>query len=375
MPSTTLLRPASNPRSAVGPAQAPSKPVDFAPTFFRTVALIIVVLWHWGFATVRWDAAGPHSGNPLHLVPGGFLITWFLQIMPVFFIIGGWASHGSLTRHLDNGRPVGAWVRKRALRLAVPVLPLVGALIFAKVALSPWAFGVALLAVSPLWFLGVYLPLTALTPILVRWHRRSPIAAMLAAVAAVGVVQYARFVLDVSGIAITLLSFLVVWGTAYQLGFFFDDVRRDPNLARRCVIVGAAGMTIGWVLGYSLSMVTTVNDKISNMGPPTMQIVFLAMFQLGLVGLVASRVDALQHRANVRRLIDWIDANQMRIYAIHLPIWVAFLVLARHTPVALGGTPSLTWLALRPFWTIVPGIVLIVVLRRRAADASTKIIA
>ncbi len=327
-------------------------------TFLRSAALVVVVLWHWVFATVRWDATGPRSGNPLHLVTGGFVLTWFLQVMPLFFILGGWASKGSYQRSLERGE-VG-WVRKRIARLVRPVIPLLAALIVAKLAFSPWLFGVVLLAVSPLWFLGVYVPLTALTPVLVR----APRASFLVSIVGVLVIQYVHVVLRVGGLTVALLSFLCVWGTTYQLGFALGKIRNNRRLATASLAVGVTGIIAGSAFGYSLSMVTRVNDSRSNMGPPTIQIVFLALFQLGLIGVLQRTLSRIAAGRRMTQLATFVDSHQMKIYAIHLPIWVGLLVLLRNTPLAVGEHATPSWLALRPVWLILPGAVLLVALRR-----------
>jgi hypothetical protein len=348
-----LVRPAT-------PATAVAAP-DSLFTFVRAASLIVVVLWHWVFATIRWDGNGPHAGNPLHLVTGGFVLTWFLQVMPLFFIIGGWASIGSYQRAMKRGE--SDWVRKRVSRLVKPVLPLVGAVLVAKFACSSWVFGVVLLAVSPLWFLAVYVPLTALTPMLVRTHQRAPKMLLAASVGAVLAIQYVHFALGVGGVAITLASFLCVWGTAYQLGFFLEQIRNDRRLALGALFTGLVGIIGSSAFGYSLSMVTRVNDTRSNMGPPTIQIVFLALFQIGLICVFQNALRRLASGRVAAQVVAFIDAHQMTIYAIHLPIWVAVLVLFRSTPLALADQATLGWVVSRPIWFLVPGALLVVSLR------------
>ncbi len=349
-----LVRPAT--AAAVGGA-AP----DPLFTFVRSAALVVVVLWHWVFATIRWDGNGPHVGNPLHLVTGGFVLTWFLQVMPLFFIVGGWASIGSYERSVERGET--AWVRKRVIRLVKPVLPLVAAVLVAKFALSAWVFGVVLLAVSPLWFLGVYVPLTVLTPVLVRAHKRAPGSMLGLSIGVVIALQYVHFVLNVGGVAITLLSFLSVWGTAYQLGFVLEQVRKDRRLALASLVVGLTGIIGSSAFDYSLSMVTRITDARSNMGPPTIQIVFLALFQMGLICMFQTTLRRFADRASVARIVAFFDAHQMTIYAVHLPIWVAVLVLLRSTPLALADRATLGWLVTRPLWLLAPGAVLVGALR------------
>jgi hypothetical protein len=336
---------------------APSNDRDTDSALFtavRALALAVVVLWHWVFATVRWTANGPRTGNPLHLVPAGFVLTWFLQVMPLFFLIGGWASRGSYDRHAARGRTDRSWLRARCLRLAAPVFPLVVGLVIAKITLSPWAFGVVLLAVSPLWFLGVYLPLTLVTPLLVRAHRGSTAVTLTASASMVALLQYARFVFNRGGLAITLLSFLAVWGFVYQVGFHLDRLCANRFFAVRTALLGIAGIIAGTFLGFSPSMVTTTTDKISNMGPPTMQIMMLGLFQAGLIATFAPQLTKFAKRIQVESLTQWIDARQMKIYTWHLPIWVVLLLIARNTSMALTTTATSHWLLHRPIWLLVP---------------------
>lgn len=351
-------------RTTIAPVEVHDA-TDSLLTFVRSMALVVVVLWHWVFTTIRWDGNGPHSGNPLHLVPGGFVLTWFLQVMPLFFIVGGWTSMKSYERSVAR-RAQESWVRKRIFGLVAPVLPLVGALMATKIFLSAWLFGVVLLAASPLWFLAVYVPLTILTPTLVRTHRRAPHLFLALSIGAVLAVQYARFALGVSGTALILLSFLGVWGTVYQLGFFFERVRNNRRLAQLCVSVGLSGIILGGAFGYSLSMVTRVNDTVSNMGPPTSQIVFLGLFQIGLVGVLQQQLRCFASRPRVERFIDAVGSSQMKIYAVHLPIWVAVLIALRNTPLALADRATHSWLALRPLWLLLPGAILFYVVKSSA---------
>lgn len=57
----------------------------------RSFSLLIVVLWHWAFTVVIWEADGPHAGNPIGTTQGFWALTWLLQVMPVFFFVGGFA--------------------------------------------------------------------------------------------------------------------------------------------------------------------------------------------------------------------------------------------------------------------------------------------
>jgi Acyltransferase family len=167
---------------------------DQLPTVLRSLALAVVVLWHGALSTLRWDGNGPHAGNPLHLVPGGFVLTWFLQVMPLFFLVGGAVSLGSLRRHFERGGSSKQWVVARVHKLLLPALPLVATAGLAAAFASPSTVGMLKLALSPLWFLGVYAPITVLAPTLYRLHNRFGHRALLGLVGATGAVQLLRTV-------------------------------------------------------------------------------------------------------------------------------------------------------------------------------------
>jgi hypothetical protein len=58
--------------------------------WLRVVSLIVVVLWHWAFTILRWSPEGPRATNPLGFFSGLWILTWLLQVLPVFFYVGGY---------------------------------------------------------------------------------------------------------------------------------------------------------------------------------------------------------------------------------------------------------------------------------------------
>lgn len=79
----------------------------------------------------------------------------------------------------------------------------------------------ARLVPQPLWFLGVYLIVVALAPVMVRLHQRHglrvPAALALGAVA----VDVARLGFGITGAG--YLNVALVWLFAHQLGFLYAD--------------------------------------------------------------------------------------------------------------------------------------------------------
>jgi hypothetical protein len=141
----------------------------------RAFSLLIVVMWHWVFTIVGWRTSGPSANSPLGFTDNLWILTWFLQVMPLFFFVGGYA-HLQLWTKLRGG-PHGRFVLGRLQRLLLPSLALL--LVWVAIATVvnaafhvPWFGKAALLIVSPLWFIAVYLVLVVLAPITIRLHQR-----------------------------------------------------------------------------------------------------------------------------------------------------------------------------------------------------------
>jgi hypothetical protein len=49
----------------------------------------VVVLWHWAFTILRWAPEGA-CDEPAGVFSGLWILTWLLQVLPVFFYVGGY---------------------------------------------------------------------------------------------------------------------------------------------------------------------------------------------------------------------------------------------------------------------------------------------
>jgi hypothetical protein len=74
---------------------------------------------------------------------------------------------------------------------------------------------------QPLWFIGIYLIVTALAPPMRALHQRFGARVLVSLVAGAIIVDVARFLGDAS--AIGYLNFGFVWLFAHQLGYFHAD--------------------------------------------------------------------------------------------------------------------------------------------------------
>ncbi|MFB0630541.1 acyltransferase [Streptomyces sp. AB3(2024)] len=305
----------------------------------RVASLATVVLGHWLMAAVSGDG----MGNLLALVPPLQVLTWALQVMPVFFFVGGF-SHALSYRSLERrypGRPgYAVFLRARLRRLLRPTLVFV--LVWAVLALAVQLAGhgggrltgAALRTVTqPLWFIGIYLAMVALTPPLLRLHARHGWAAFAALAGAAALVDVLRFALGVP--YVEFLNFALVWLAVHQLGF----LRADGRITRPAVL-GAAGLAGAVLLvafgPYPLSMVGMPGEKVSNMAPPTLALLCHGMWLVGAVQLLARPAGAWLARPRVWHGVVAANGVAMTAFLWHLTamlgVYAAQLLLGMALP-------------------------------------------
>jgi peptidoglycan/LPS O-acetylase OafA/YrhL len=334
--------------------------------FLRVASIATVVLGHWTITAVGRSPDGLTTGNVLSATPWLWLATWLLQVMPVFFFVGGFANMVSWQALERRGRGYVEYLSGRIDRLLRPVLVFVTVWL----ALPPVLGRLGLPAEQvelvgdvmgqPLWFLGVYLMTVALCPVMVRLHRRFRlwVPATLAAVAVT--VDTLRFAAGLEHAG--YLNLLVVWTLVQQVGFFYADGTL-PRLSRRALAglaaAGLGGLVVLTGAGpYPPSMVGLPGET-SNMTPPTACLVALTVWQVALVMLARGPVSAWLARRRPWTLVVAVGSMAMTLYLWHLTAMVALygLVLAVGGPLPAPGTGL--WWATRPLWLALLAVVLI----------------
>ena len=276
-------------------------------------SLLVVILWHWCFTILIWGDHGPSATSPLGFTSGLWIITWLLQVLPVFFYIGGYVHLKAWERAAARGDRIWHFALKQARALAVPS----GALLLTWIVLGiivgnvfdvSWMGQAVLMVVSPLWFVATYLAFICLLPITVWLHRRYDALVLVVFAGLAIVVDILRFRYHVPGVEWANMIF--VWGFAFQLGFFhgrisgvdsaprYSDGRVDweyqspraRQLARMLTLGGLFAL-VGLVFSgqYPGSMVG-VPGQGSNMAPPTVCIIALTVFQVGVAELIRPSV-------------------------------------------------------------------------------------
>ncbi|MFI7327292.1 acyltransferase [Streptomyces rubiginosohelvolus] len=321
----------------------------------RVGSLGAVVLGHWLMAAVTPDGVG----NLLAVVPALQPLTWLLQVMPVFFFVGGF-SHALSYRSLLRKRPEGsedsvysAFLRARLQRLLRPTMVFVlvwgaAALLVQLLGGGGGLTGVTLRMVTqPLWFIGIYLAMVAFTPPLLRLHERygwGAFAALAVAAVAVDVLRFAAGVPYVE-----FLNFAFVWLAVHQLGFLRADgrirLRRAALLAGGGLIAATALVAFG---PYPLSMVGMPGEKVSNMAPPTLALLAHGLWLVGAVELLRAPAARLLERPRVWRTVVAANGVAMTAFLWHLTAMFGVYGALLALDVALPEPASAAW------WTQVP---------------------
>jgi len=333
---------------------------DRAVDALRALAIAGVIGGHWLVTALVLGNGTSHGGavlhddSPLASMPALTPLSWIFQTLAVFFLVGGYsAARGYRGGYLP-------WLRKRLVRLARPVAALAAVWIPVTVGMclagvpAPTVHTLVFLVISPLWFLGVYAGLTALTPAAMGLVRRFGAWAAAFPVAVVAATDLVRFGLAgpawvgwVNVAAGWLVPYLL--GIAWALGLLGG--RRVPAL----MLAGGAAATaalIAWA-GYPASMVGVNGARISNLNPPTLAAVCFGIAQCGLALLLRDRLARL-----MRRPLAWAGIALVNLSAMTLFLWhqTAFItvssagLLAGRVPGLLTAPTGGLWVAERLAW-------------------------
>ena len=332
----------------------------------RVLSIFVVVVGHWLMAVITIDATGAIRGdNILGLVPWMQYLTWGLQVMPIFFIVGGFANAASWTSARDKGVTYADWVRSRMSRLLRPTLVFAAVwtvltLVFAHlVQLSPETLQVGLTLVAvPVWFLGVYLLVIPLVPVMLRLHDRFGLGVPVASITLAAFVDLLVRDFGLGGFG--YVNYLFVWVAVHQLGFFWRDGRMAGHA--RAVLVGAFGLIALVVLSgvglYSRSMLGVPGEEFGNTQPPTIMLMAVGLFQFGIILLLEEPVRRWLQRERVWASVITANGLAMTFYLWHLPAMAFGVLFSILSGIGLRGQPLTGgWWATRPVWLAVLALI------------------
>ncbi len=329
---------------------------DSAVDLVKAACLVIVVCMHAMMAGVTVGADGLTVVNALTGNPVFAWATWGLQVMPLFFLLGGFASFQSWKRMKADGASAGDYIRQRVNRLARPaVLPiaLVGATL---TALAFWRLPHTVLAEvgyrigQPLWFLAVYIGCSAFVPLTAWLHEKARIATLLTLLGLALTIDTVSVTFDLPGV--NYINFLFVWLFIQQLGFWLAegwfDARPRWLLLALAIASYATLVVLTLVVGYS-------NDMYDNLNPPTTCIVVLGIAQVFVVAFLRPWIQRGADQPRVRAITSSINTNSMTIYLWHVPVVVliALTMLITAMPMAPLSTG---WWETRPLFLLLVGV-------------------
>jgi peptidoglycan/LPS O-acetylase OafA/YrhL len=340
---------------------------DRAVDALRALAIAGVIGGHW-LVTALVSSGGGHHGtvlsdsSPLASMPWLAPLSWIFQTLAVFFLVGGYAAARS---YRGEYLP---WLRKRLTRLARPVaalvavwIPVTAGMLLAGVPATT-VHTLLFLVISPLWFLGVYAGLTALTPFVLWLVRRFGASAAIFPVSLVAAVDLLRFGLHGPS-WLGWVNLPAGWLVPYLLGIAWARGllrgRRVPAL----MLAGGAAATAALIVWahYPASMVGVNGARISNLNPPTLAAVTFGIAQCGLALLLHGRLARLMRRPLAWAGIALVNLSAMTLFLWHQTAFVAVSslgLLAGRVPGLLTAPTSGLWVAERLAWLPVFAITL-----------------
>ena len=353
--------------------------------FLRSASILIVITGHWLIATAFYVDGNLAQGKLLQSEPWTQWLTWLFQVMPIFFIVGGYSNAISLESARRKQVAYAGWLAARLHRLVAPLLVLL--FFWAALAIVMKFFGVSAsviqystqVALIPIWFLAIYIMVVILAPATYWFWQRYGFASFWIFVAVAFLIDVAFFVFDLQWMGWS--NYFWVWLAVHHLGFAWRDGRLgSPGRLLLYSALGLVAMSLLIFVGpYPLAMVGSPDEGLSNTMPPKITLMALAIFQFGLL---LSIEDTMRRVLNNRRLwtaIVLINSMIMTVYLWHITIMVILIsLLYLADGFGLGLEPGTTeWWLSRPLWVAVLYVLLLPVAllmspferHRRAADA------
>jgi fucose 4-O-acetylase-like acetyltransferase len=352
---------------------------DRVMDFFRAVSIVVVVFGHW-FIGVIWRRGGKiGTVSAIGLTGWLWIATWFLQVIPLFFFVGGFANYVGYQSFRRQARSIPSFLWSRALRLLKPSLIFVLVWVGIEIVLHLLDVGGtgllrgvrppgATVPFGPLWFLAVYFVVVMVSPVTLWLHRRFDLAVPVALMVGAVAVDSLRFGANLEwlGQANVWLVFLL----PHQLGYFYAEGRlaRLPKL----FFVGMALVGIATMMAltnlyrvfpgisvYPRSLLGTDVGTITNTNPPTAMMLAMAIWSIGAAMLARPLLARWLERVRVWKAVVFTNTIVMTLFLWHMTAYLIAVLLL--WPLGLGqqGDTTASWWIERPVWEIVPAVFLV----------------
>jgi fucose 4-O-acetylase-like acetyltransferase len=356
--------------------------------FLRALSILVVVVGHWLIGMIYWRDGTIGTRSAIGVTNWAWALTWLLQVMPIFFFVGGFSNYVTYRSSRRNGASTWSWTRTRLTRLFAPSLIFLGVWVVIQVGLhladtgkqtTPFLRGVrppgATVPFGPLWFLGLYAVVLVVAPAMIRLHDRFGLAVPAGMVVGAVAMDALGFAGGLKGFR--YLNVVFVMFLPHQLGFFYADGRLRRLSRRAQAAMALSGLAVlvlltnPWIFGdvgkrwfpgvghYPKSLLGTDVEPISNAYPPTICFIAMTFWSLGVVMLLRQRVSQWLERDGPWKFTLLVNSVIMTLFLWHMTAYlIAILVL---WPLGLGQTDAteLRWWLERPIWIVVPGVILL----------------
>ncbi len=337
--------------------------------FLRAVSIGFVILGHWLITTAHYEptTASLTPVRVLDTIPWTNWLTWLFQVMPIFFIVGGYSNAVSLESARRKRVGYAQWLTGRLQRLLTPLLLLV--LVWATIAVVLNFAGVdagtvrflSRGALLPTWFLAIYTMIVLLAPVSYSLWQRWGWLSLAAYIGLAVLVDYIFFGLDMQWPGWS--NYFWVWLAMHHLGFAW----RDGRLGKPAFLLAISALALGVLYAlihwgpYPIPMAGSPGEDVSNTLPPKVTLIALGLSQFGLLMAIEQPMQRALSSRRVWTATVLVNSMIMTIYLWHMSVLIAVLVFSY----LLDGfgltmeTGGAQWWWTRPVWLATLSIILV----------------
>jgi peptidoglycan/LPS O-acetylase OafA/YrhL len=337
--------------------------------FLRAVSIMFVIVGHWLITTAHFNA-DTGTLNPvlaLDIIPWTSWLTWIFQVMPIFFIVGGYSNAISLEGAKKKQANYGEWLTGRLHRLLTPLLLLVmvwagTSFVLNLAGASPETIKfLSRTALVPTWFLAIYTMIVLLAPATYKLWQRWGFISLAGYILLAVLVDYAFFQLDMQWLGWT--NYFWIWLAMHHLGFAWRDGRlgKPPVLLAISMLSLLALAALIFAGPYPIAMAGSPGDEVSNTLPPKITLMALGLFQFGLLMSLEAPMQRILAGLKTWTCTVIVNTMIMTIYLWHMTILLIVLAVSYYTG-GFGLTiepGTAAWWSTRPLWLAVLAVLLV----------------